>query len=75
MENMAMSCALLTAIDHLAHVKSTWHRLKAFDGAPEAIKRLRTKYTVVVLTILSWESIVSRSKAVKVQWDGILSCW
>jgi 2-haloacid dehalogenase len=29
---------------------------------------------VVVLTILSWESIVSSSKAARVQWDGILSC-
>jgi 2-haloacid dehalogenase len=70
-----MSYALLTDIDHLAHLKSTWHRFKVFDGAPEAIKRLPTKYTVVVLTILSWECIVSSSKAVKVQWDGILSCW
>jgi 2-haloacid dehalogenase len=75
MENMAMSYALLTAIDHSADVKSTWHRPKDFAGATEAIKRLRTKYTVVVLTVLSWESIVSRSKAAKVQWDGILSCW
>jgi 2-haloacid dehalogenase len=29
---------------------------------------------VVVLTILSWESIVGSSKAAGVQWDGILSC-
>ena len=36
--------------------------------------RLRTRYTVVVLTILSWESIVNSSKAAGVQWDGILSC-
>ena len=28
-------------------VKSTWHHLKTFAGAPEAINRLRTKYTVV----------------------------
>jgi 2-haloacid dehalogenase len=35
---------------------------------------LRTKYTVVVLTILSWENIVYSSKRVRVQWDGILSC-
>ena len=49
-------------------------KLKAFTGAPEAINRLRTQYTVVVLTILSWESIVSSSKEAQVQWDGILSC-
>jgi len=65
---------LLTTIDRMSLVKSTWHHLKAFAGAPEAINRLRAKYTVVVLTILSWESLVSSSKAAGVQWDGILSC-
>lgn len=74
LENMANNYPLLATIDRMALVKSTWHRLKAFAGAPEAIDRLRTKYTVVVLTILSWESIVNSSKAAKVQWDGILSC-
>ena len=29
---------------------------------------------MVVLTILSWESIVNSSKRARVQWDGILSC-
>lgn len=74
LENLTPSYPILTAIDHLALVKSTWHHLKAFAGAPEAIDRLRTKYTVVVLTILSWESIVNSSKTARVQWDGILSC-
>ena len=55
-------------------VKATWHNLNAFAGAAEAITRLRSKYTVVVLTILSWESIVASSKKAGVQWDGILSC-
>ena len=74
LENLTATYPLLGTIDRTALVKSTWHHLKAFAGAPEAINRLRTKYTVVVLTILSWESIVSSSKAAKVQWDGILSC-
>ena len=74
LENLTNSYPLLTTIDRMALVKSTWHHLKTFAGAPEAIDRLRTKYTVVVLTILNWESIVSSSKAAKVQWDGILSC-
>jgi len=51
--NLTPVYPILTTIDHLALVKSTWHRLKTFAGAPEAINRLRTKYTVVVLTILS----------------------
>ncbi len=74
LENLTNKYPLLSTIDRMSFVKSTWHHLKAFAGAPEAINRLRTKYTVVVLTILSWESIVSSSKAAQVQWDGILSC-
>ena len=74
LENLAEKYPLLSDIDGTSLVKSTWHHLNAFAGAPEAIDRLRTRYTVVVLTILSWESIVSSSKAARVQWDGILSC-
>ena len=74
LENLTPTYPILTTFDHLALVKKTWHHLNAFAGAPEAINRLRTKYTVVVLTILSWESIVNSSKKARVQWDGILSC-
>ena len=62
LKNLTSSYPLLAIIDLISLVKSTWHHLKVFAGAPEAINRLRTKYTVVVLTLLSWESIV-RSRA------------
>ncbi len=74
LEKMASEFPLLKTIDTPSLVRSTWHHLQAFAGAPEAIERLRKKYTVVVLTILKWESIVNSSKAAGVQWDGILSC-
>jgi len=74
LDNLTAKYPLLADIDRTSLVKSTWHNLNAFAGAPEAINRLRAKYTVVVLTILSWESIVNSSKAARVQWDGILSC-
>jgi 2-haloacid dehalogenase len=74
LEYMAIRYPLLNAMHNVSFVKSTWHKLSAFAGAAEAIARLRTRYTVVVLTILSWESIVGSSKAAGVQWDGILSC-
>ena len=51
-----------------------WHRLKIWPDAPDAIKRLRTRYTVVVLTVLSWAIAVDTSKAGGLEWDGILSC-
>ena len=74
LENMAANYPILRSVDNAALVRSTWHHLKAFAGAREAINRLRDRYTVVVLTILSWESIVSSSKSARIQWDGILSC-
>jgi 2-haloacid dehalogenase len=74
LDNLTAKYPLLSDIDRTSLVKSTWHHLNPFAGAPEAINRLRTKFTVVVLTILSWESIVNSSKAARVQWDGILSC-
>lgn len=55
-------------------LSSVWHRLKAFPGASDAISRLRTRYTVVALTIMSFGSAVDCSKANGITWDGILSC-
>jgi len=74
LENLSTAYPLLADIDRISLVKSTWHNMNAFAGAAEAINRLRSKYMVVVLTILSWEAIVKSSKAASVQWDGILSC-
>jgi 2-haloacid dehalogenase len=74
LENLSATYPLLADIDRRSLVNSTWHNMNAFAGAAEAINRLRTKYTAVVLTILSWEAIVKSSKAAGVQWDGILSC-
>lgn len=74
LENLSATYPLLASIDRPALVQSTWHRMNPFPGAAEAINRMRTKYFVIVLTILSWEAIVKSSKAAGVQWDGILSC-
>ncbi len=57
--------------DELAAV---WHVLRAWPDAAEAIDALRTRYTVCVLTVLSWRSVVASSKAARIDWDGILSC-
>ena len=34
-------------------LNSVWHRLEAWDDAPAAIERLRDRYTVIPLTVLS----------------------
>ena len=54
LDNLRGKYPLLNNVDRKALVESTWHHLNAFSGAAAAIQRLRSKYTVVVLTILSW---------------------
>jgi 2-haloacid dehalogenase len=51
-----------------------WHRLRAWPDAGAALERLRRRYTVVVLSILSFSLLVDSSKAAGVRWDGIISC-
>ena len=53
---------------------TAWHVLKAWPDAPAAIDALRSRYTVTVLTVLSWRSVVASSKAAGISWDGVLSC-
>ena len=55
-------------------LNNVWHRLNAWPDAPAAIEKLRSRYTVVVLTVLSWSIAVDCSKHNGIDWDGILSC-
>ncbi len=51
-----------------------WHVLDAWPDANPAIQRLRSKYTVVVLTVLSFGIVVESSKHSGIDWDAIISC-
>jgi 2-haloacid dehalogenase len=51
-----------------------WHRLPAWPDANAAIQRVRSRYTVVVLTVLSFGIVVDSSKHNGIGWDGIVSC-
>ena len=51
-----------------------WHRLNAWPGAADALEALRSRYTVTVLTVMSWAIAVDCSKHNGISWDGILSC-
>jgi len=51
-----------------------WHSLSAWPDANPAIQRLRSKYTVVVLTVLSFGIVVESSKHSGIDWDAIISC-
>ena len=51
-----------------------WHRLRVWPDFPPALELLRSRYTVIVLTVLSWSIVVDSSKQNDLSWDGILSC-
>ena len=55
-------------------LNEVWHRLSSWPDAADAIKRIRERYTIVVLTVLSWSIVVDCSKRNGIDWDGILSC-
>jgi len=55
-------------------LNDVWHRLNAWPDAPAVIEKLRCRYMVVVLTVLSWSIVVDCSKHNGISWDGILSC-
>jgi 2-haloacid dehalogenase len=51
-----------------------WHRLRVWPDFPAALEVLRSRYTVVVLTVMSWSIAADSSKVGGLSWDGILSC-
>ena len=63
----------LTAADVDA-LNGVWHRLAAWPDAAAALRRLRSRYTVVVLTVMSTAIAVDSSKHNGIEWDGIISC-
>lgn len=58
----------------LDELNAVWHRLYVWPDAPAALRRLRERYTVVVLTVMSTSIAIDSSKHNGVDWDGILSC-
>ena len=55
-------------------LNAVWHRLDTRPDAPKAIEKIRSRYTMSVLTILSFAIAVDCSKANGVVWDAIISC-
>ena len=63
----------LSASD-LDDLNQVWHRLYVWPDAADALRRLRQRYTVVVLTVMSMGIAIDSSKHNGVEWDGIISC-
>jgi 2-haloacid dehalogenase len=60
--------------DEKDDLTDVWHSLQAWPDANPAIQRLRSKYTVVVLTVMSFGIVVESSKHSGIDWDAIISC-
>ena len=55
-------------------LNEVWHRLSSWPDAADAIRQIRGRYPIVVLTVLSWAIAVDCSRHNGIDWDGILSC-
>ena len=51
-----------------------WHRLDAWPEAANAHARLKKKYVMATLTILSVSLIIDVSRRAPFQWDAVISC-
>lgn len=63
----------LTEAD-IARLNAAWHELPPFADSVEAIRRLRSRFKVVVLTVQRFGTILDASKKAGIVWDGLLSC-
>jgi|TARA_B100001750_G_scaffold87595_2_gene69101 2-haloacid dehalogenase len=51
-----------------------WHQIPAWPDAASGIKRLKKKFIVSTLTILSTSLILQNSRKESLYWDSIISC-
>ena len=51
-----------------------WHRLDVWEDVAESLAKLRERYVVSILTVLSLSIVVDSSKHAGIDWDAYLSC-
>ncbi len=51
-----------------------WHRLGVWEDVAESLAKLRERYVVSTLTVLSLSIVVDSSKHAGIDWDAYLSC-
>ncbi len=51
-----------------------WHWMGVWDEFPEALQRMKSKYTVFILSVLSFSIMVDSNKHSGITWDAIISC-
>ncbi len=55
-------------------IARAWHSLEAWPECPAAMQRLRAKYQVVALTILTTALVIDVSGKNRLDWDCVISC-
>lgn len=55
-------------------VQQAWHRLACWPDVPTGLARLRSRFIVASLTILSFRLIVDTCKRADITWDAVFSC-
>lgn len=56
-----------------AELVEVWHSMDVWPDFPDALERLRSRYRVVVLTVMSFSIVLDSSRHAGITWDGILS--
>lgn len=54
--------------------RNAWHSLACWPDVPGGLARLRTRYFVASLTILSFRLILDTCKPAGIVWDAVFSC-
>lgn len=65
--------ALRLSEEELLDLVDVWHAMDVWEDFPEALERLRSRYRVIVLTVMSFSIVVDSSRHAGISWDGILS--
>jgi len=58
----------------ISRLLNAWHSMQAWQDFPPALARLKEKYMVMVLTIISFSFVTDSSNASGISWDGMISC-
>jgi 2-haloacid dehalogenase len=55
-------------------VQQAWHRLACWPDVPAGLARLRSRFIVASLTILSFRLIIDTCRRADITWDAVFSC-
>lgn len=59
--------------EEMPELVDVWHAMNVWEDFPASLARLRQRYRMIVLTVMSFSIVVDSSRHAGIQWDGILS--